>query len=91
MRWVISAFLFLGPHAAILVWQLLNSALFTEGFLNTFILTAGKLFLPAISLIYALVFPNGIFRLGWLWIGISVLVDLSLYGVNAYSWRWRIK
>lgn len=86
---VLSALLFVGPRAAILVWWLLNPARFTETFPNTLILIAGTLFLPSTTLIYTLVFPGGIFGLDWLWLGIGVLIDLSLYGGGAYSRRRR--
>lgn len=88
---VLSALLFLGPRAAILVWWLMNPARFTETFPNTLILIFGTLFLPATTLIYTVVFPGGIFGLDWFWLGLGLLIDLSLYGGGAYSRRRRFK
>jgi len=86
---VISSFFFLGPRAAVIIWWLINPARLNMAFSNIFLLIAGTLFLPLTTLTYAVVFPQGLFGLDWLWLAIAAMVDLSLYGGGIFSRRNR--
>ena len=86
---VISAFLFLGPRAALIIWWLLDPSRLNSVFSNIFLLIAGTIFLPLTTLTYTMVIPAGLFGLDWLWLAIAIMLDLSLYGGGIFSRRNR--
>jgi hypothetical protein len=80
----------LGPRALILVWWIVDQALWARAF-DTFIWPLlGFLFLPWTTLVWVLVFPGGVDGFDWVWLGLAVLFDLVNIGGGAYGNRSRI-
>jgi hypothetical protein len=82
--------MFLGPRAGILLWWLMQPLRWEVAF-NSFIWPMlGFLFLPWTTLMYVLVLPGGVTGFDWVWIGLSVLSDISMYAGGGYGNRDRI-
>jgi len=89
---VISSLFFLGPRAGLLVWWLVNPGRFSMVYNNLLLPLIGTIFLPITTLTYTLIYKpsfGGLAGLDWLWMGIAILVDLSLYGGGVFSRRNR--
>lgn len=87
---VISTLIFLGPRAGLLIWWLINPSRFSLVYTNLILPILGTIFLPVTTLTYTFIFKpdfGGLAGLDWIWIGIALLVDFSLYGGGAYSRR----
>ncbi len=85
---VISALFFLGPRAGLLIWWLVNPARFSIVYHNMLLPLIGTIFLPATTLTYTFIYkPAYSSRTGldWLWIGIALMVDFSLYGGGIFN------
>ncbi|OGO57506.1 MAG: hypothetical protein A2Z32_07005 [Chloroflexi bacterium RBG_16_69_14] len=80
-------FVLLGPRAFIFFWWLLEPTRWGLTFQSAFVPVIGFLFLPWTTIMYVLVFPNGIEGLDWLWLAIGLAVDISSYGSSAYGNR----
>ena len=81
----------LGPRVAILVWWLLQPMRWSSTF-NTFIWPLlGAIFLPFATMMYVLVFPNGITGLDWLWLGLALVADIAWYSGGGYGNRNRLR
>lgn len=77
---LITAILFIGPRAGILVWWIIDSARFLSAFAGSWIWPLlGFIFAPWTTLAYVLVAPGGIVLFDWLILGIAVLLDLSAF------------
>ena len=82
--------LFLGPRVALMVlwfwpyWYTKMNLAFSGWLLPLL----GWIFLPWTTLMYVFVFP--ITGFGWLWLGLALITDLSMYGGGAYGNRDRI-
>jgi hypothetical protein len=80
------------PRLAVLfVWLFTNRV--TIAFHNTFIWPLlGIIFLPFTTLMYVLVYtvPSGVVGLGWFWVILGFLLDLSSYSSSAYTNRNRM-
>jgi hypothetical protein len=72
----------ISPRVAILLWWLLDSSRWASAFHAIWVWPVlGFLFLPWTTLAFVLVAPLGVVTgLGWLWIVIAVLIDVSSYG-----------
>jgi hypothetical protein len=80
-----------GPRAAIVVWWLLAPVRWGATF-DTFILPfLGFLFFPFTTLMYVLVFPNGIDTFDYIWLGLALLVDILAWGGGGYGNRRQIR
>ena len=82
--------LFLGPRFAIVVWWLAQPVRWSATFHSFLVPALGFLFLPWTTLTYALVGSHGISGIGWLYIGIALLVDLGAYVGGGYGNRRRV-
>jgi len=85
---VISSILFIGPRAGLLVWWLFNPGRFSMVYTNLLWPILGTIFLPVTTLIYTFIFRTGFgspVGLDWIWLGLGLIIDLSLYGGGAYS------
>jgi len=88
---IVSVLLMLGPRVAILVWWLLQPMRWSSTF-NTFIWPLlGAIFLPFATMMYVLVFPNGITGLDWLWLGLALVADIAWYSGGGYGNRNRLR
>ncbi len=87
---IFTTLMFLGPRAGILVWWLINPARWNLAF-NSFIWTfLGFAFLPWTTLMYVSVFAGGITGFDWIWLGLGLLADISMYGGGGYGNRGRV-
>ena len=53
-------------------------------------LLGGFIFLPWTTLIYALVQPNGMSLLNWIFLGCALLIDLGTWGVGFFAGRKQV-
>jgi hypothetical protein len=96
---VFATLLAMGPRLALLIWWLIDSMRFKLSFgrwevsglpLPDWLLPLFFcVFLPWTSLVYLLVFPQGVVGLDWIWLGVGLLLDLSTHGSGLYSGRRR--
>ncbi len=89
---LLSTLLLLGPRAALVLWWLVDTPRFSAAF-NTFILPClGLFFLPFTTLAYVLVYNplTGVQGIGWVWVGLGLVLDLVSHGGGAYGNRNRI-
>jgi len=87
---VISTLFFLGPRAGLLIWWLVNPGHFGIVYNNLMLPLIGAIFLPATTLTYTFIYKpafGSLIGLDWLWIGIALMVDFSLYGGGVFSRR----
>ena len=79
--------MFLGPRAGILVWWLLDRARWVRTFDSFIWAFLGFLFLPWTTLMYVLVSYGGITGFDWVWMGLGLLADISMYSGGGYGNR----
>jgi hypothetical protein len=89
---IFSVLLFLGPRAGILIWWLINPVLWQATFSSFIWPFLGFIFLPWTTLMYVLVAPggSGIVGFDWIWLGLAVLADISMYAGGGYGNRDRV-
>ena len=80
---------FLGPRAAILIWWLVNPVRWQATFDSFIWPLLGFLFVPWATLMYVLVAPGGVVGFDWVWLGLAVLADISMYAGGGYGNRDR--
>jgi hypothetical protein len=80
---------FLGPRAAILIWWLVNPVRWQATFSSFIWPLLGFLFVPWTTLMYVLVAPGGVVGFDWIWLGLAVLADISMYAGGGYGNRSR--
>lgn len=80
----------LGPRAGIIVWWLVDPVRWQTTFNTFFWPLLGFLFLPWSTLMYVLVAPMGVTGWDFLWLGLALLGDISMYLGGAYGNRDRI-
>ncbi len=87
-----SVLLFLGPRAAILIWWLVNPLLWQATFDRFIWPLLGFIFLPWTTLMYVIVAPagTGVVGFDWLWLGLALLADISMYAGGGYGNRDRV-
>lgn len=88
---VITALLFLGPRAALVIWWLLSPGRFGQVFDGLLVPVLGFLLLPWTTLMYVVAARGGITPLEWALLIVAFLIDLGAYGGGAYGNRnrWR--
>lgn len=87
----LTTLVFFGPRLAILVWWLINPARWALAFPGSFIWPLlGFLFLPWTTIMYVIVFPNGVVGFDWIWLGLALLFDISSYAGGGYGNRDRM-
>ena len=88
---LLTTLVLLGPRAAILIWWLLQPGRFALAF-NSFCLSfLGFLFLPWTTIMYLIVFPQGIVGFDWIWLGLGLLADVASYAGGGYGNRDRLQ
>ena len=75
--------LIFGPRLVIVVWWLLDMARWSATFDSFLLPLLGFLLLPWTTIMYVLVFPEGVTGIDWVWIAIAVLFDLGSLGGGA--------
>jgi hypothetical protein len=85
---VISSLFLLGPRAGLLIWWLVNPGRFSMVYNNLLLPLIGTIFLPVTTLTYTFIYKpalGSLTRLDWLWLGIALMFDFSLYGGGIFS------
>jgi hypothetical protein len=77
----------LGPRALIVFWWLVDPARWSATFNDQVLLPAlGFLFLPWTTVMYVLFWAvGGLPPIGWLFVGLGVVLDLGTYGGGAFG------
>ncbi len=75
------------PRFAILAGWVNDQAGWKAVFGSEIWLLGGFIFLPWTTLIYALVQPNGLSLLNWIFLGCALLIDLGTWGVGFFAGR----
>jgi hypothetical protein len=83
---ILSVLLF-GPRIVLVFWWLADSVRWTATFDTILVPILGFLFLPWTTIMYVLVFPQGIVGLDWLVLGLALLADVGSLAGGA--WRGR--
>jgi hypothetical protein len=73
---ILSVLLF-GPRIVLVFWWLADSIRWNATFDTILLPILGFLFLPWTTMMYVLVFPEGIVGLDWLGLGLALLADLG--------------
>jgi hypothetical protein len=75
------------------VWWIADPDRVTQALGTDFLVPClGWLFLPFTTLIYIILAPvGGPQAFDWVWLGLGVLIDLSMYGGGAYGNRERVQ
>ena len=83
--------IFLGPRIASVIWWIANPTRWVGVAFDSAIWPIlGILFLPWSTLMYVLVAPGGVVGFDWLWLGLAVVGDLSMYAGGGYRNRDRL-
>lgn len=88
---VITALLFVGPRAALILWWLLNPARVIGLFDGLLVPILGLLLLPWTTLMYVVAAPGGVNGLEWALLIVAFLADIGTYGGGAYGNRERMR
>ena len=83
---IFTSILLIGPRLGILVWYLFNPAYVNLAFGSFFWGFLGWLLLPWTTLMYIVIYPDGIVSFDWIWLGIGVFADIFTY-VGGYRER----
>lgn len=86
---VFTALLFLGPRIAILIWWLINPLRWSAAFDSFLWPLLGTIFLPWTTLMYVIVFTNGISIFEWIFLAFAFFIDLGAYFGGGYGNRGR--
>ncbi len=83
---------FLGPRVVDIIWWLIRPVFWQAGFSGWPIVwwiwpVLGIIFLPWTTLMYIIIYPGGITGFDWVWLGLSIVVDVMSYGGGAYRRR----
>ncbi len=85
-----TALVFLGPRAAIIVWALLEPVRWQAAFDSFVWPMLGFIFVPWMTLAYAIVAPAGIDGFDWVVILVGLGVDILAWGGGGYGNRNRM-
>jgi hypothetical protein len=77
----------IGPRFAILVWWLIDSNRWEQAYENFFIAFIGFFFLPWTTIMYVVVFRDGVTGFDWILMGLGLLADVGSYSSGGYSGR----
>jgi hypothetical protein len=83
----------IGPRVLIVIWWLTDPARWALTFNNQVLLPAvGFVFLPWTTFLYVLSWTTaGLSTLGWLLVGLGVLLDLGTYGGGVFGNREKVQ
>ncbi len=87
---ILAMLVMLGPRFAGVIWWIARPMLWQAAFSSWLWPVLGLIFLPWTTLMYMLVFPNGLTGFEWILIGFSVVADIASYTGSAYGNRDRI-
>jgi hypothetical protein len=78
---------FLGPRALIFFWWLADPTRWSVTFNNQVLVPIlGFVFLPWTTVMYVIFWgPTGLQPLGWIFVGLGLLLDIGSYGGGAFN------
>jgi hypothetical protein len=85
-----TALFLLGPRAAVIIWWILDPARWSLAFSSVLWPIIGVVLLPWTTLMWVIVAPGGVAGLDWLWLGLAVLLDVSMWSGSAWGNRDRL-
>ena len=88
---VFTILLFFGPRLGILVWWLITPRYVGAAFNSWILAILGWLFLPWTTLMYIIIYPNGVIGFDWVWLGLALLADIASYAGGGYGNRDRLR
>jgi hypothetical protein len=87
---IFATLVLLGPRIVGAIWWIVRPVLWQTAFSTWIWPLLGLIFLPWTTLMYMLVFPNGVTGFEWVLMAIAVIADIASYGGSAYGNRDRI-
>lgn len=81
----------LGPRAAIIIWWIANPTRWDLAFSSWLWPVVGFILLPWTTLMWVIVSPGGVTGLDWLWVGLAVVLDISMWSGGAWGNRDRVR
>ena len=83
--------LWVSTRGAIIFWWLVDASRWQSAFSAAWIPVLGFVFLPGTTLVWVLVAPTGkVLGLGWVWLGLAFLGDVSTLLRGGWHWRNRV-
>jgi hypothetical protein len=83
---IYAVFFFVGPHAGLALWWLLDQSRFNLVYNNFFLPLIGFVFLPVTTIMYTLVWrPTGLDGWGFFWMALALFGDIAAYAPGGYS------
>ncbi|MEN8040766.1 MAG: hypothetical protein ABFR95_04615 [Actinomycetota bacterium] len=82
-----AALVLIGPRFAILMWWLFDQARWTNAFEGFFVAFLGWAFVPWTTMMYVVVYTNGINGFDWIILGMGILADLGSWTSGGWSGR----
>jgi len=70
------------PRLAFLIWWMFQPYRMSATFPNFIWALLGVLFIPWTTIMYVIVFPNGINGFDWVWLGLALAIDIGTYVGN---------
>ena len=85
-----TALFLLGPRAAVIIWWIVDPARWSLAFSSVLWPIIGLVLMPWTTLMWVIVAPGGVNGLDWLWIGLAVFLDVSMWSGSAWGNRDRL-
>jgi hypothetical protein len=82
-----ASLILLGPRFAILVWWIIDQVRWDAAFESFWIALIGWVFAPWTTMMYVLVFPNGVTGFDWVIIGLGIFADFVSWTSGGWSGR----
>lgn len=77
------------PRLAFVIWWIFQPVRMQATFTNFIWPLLGVILVPWTTIMYVIVFPGGINGFDWLWLGLSLAVDISTYVGNVRARQMR--
>lgn len=82
---LITILILAGPRAGIIIWWLLDRAVWSQTFNALLWPLLGFLLLPWTTLAYVYVAADGVPGIEWIWLVLALFIDISSYAGSGYG------